>query len=112
MKRKVNCSQDIVEAAFGEIINAAYNVGYDLNVDDELNVTLTARHEQMPNIVTTKIQDNDTTYYDVKVTFPELSSGPDQFADSIEYSTYKFYQVGRFITKLIRFTYNPNDYED
>lgn len=115
MKRIVSAKYDKdIHPAFYELQNDAYNRGYDLDVDNDFNITLNARDgkDLMP-IITTKTNCEDGVYfYDVNVTFPTLRSSQQGFKDDIEYYTYKFYQVGRFITRLIEFSFNPSDYEE
>lgn len=112
MKRVVAEAPDNVRAAYSELENSSFHLGYKMTLDKDLNLQFNNNDPYMPSIITNRIKDGEETYYLVDVMFPVLHSGPDQFADTIEHYTHKFYEVGKFITQINRFVYNPNKYED
>lgn len=103
---------DSVRQRYAEIENSAWNLGYNMFLDSNLNLSFTNSDDKMPQLTLTKMVDNDDIYYCVEVKCPVLKSGPYDYADSIEYHMKRFYEVGKFITEINRFIYNPNNYED
>ena len=123
MKRVIRASrrpviaadEDITDKYFSDFAGRAYNIGYDFDVDADMNIKMTAIEDvdKMPkiDIATEKIADGSYMFLPM-MTFPILDSAELNFADSLSYYTRKWNNVARFLTSLIQFELNINDFED
>ena len=118
-KRTIMAAADIDTAfngAFSEIAGKFQDVKYEMSVDKELNMTLECVDDdkaRMPEITTKKEKTDDGVYYYIPtLTFPKLNDADLDFYDSIHYYLSKWEKVGRVITDLIKFNYNPSESED
>ena len=111
----IKTSEDITDKYFSDFAGRAYNVGYDFEVDSDFNVKLTARGDadKMPKIEIATHKMNDGTYeFSPMLTFPVLDSNDLDYADSLEYWMKRWIGVASFLTSLIRYEFNPSDFED
>lgn len=103
---------------FGDIVSEAYNLGYELNVDDNLNVTLTAfkKDDLHPEIEVithckTTIGDNDEVreiyYFEVNVHFPDIHSSKFEFVDDMKYYLEHWQGIGELVTSILGKTIEP-----
>lgn len=106
MRTNITASYD---DAFGNLINLAYNVGYDMQISDDLQVRLKATKDSayMPKITVDTDEDNGIVYFIPTLTFPKLD-GWELDYDDIEYFIECWQDVSRFVTQLMEFQYNPN----
>lgn len=114
-KRPIKAAEDVTYEYFSDFAGRAYNVGYDLEVDSDFNVKMTAREDadMMPKIETATHKMNDGTYtFSPVLTFPILDSNNLDYADSLEYWMKKWMEVAAFLTSLIQYEFNPSDFED
>lgn len=114
MKSNVYSKTDIDtihHGAFSGLALDAYNYGYDLNVTDDMHMTLTAMDEEYaPKIqIETSIY-NGAYIFDATVSFPTISNKDMDYADSFRYYMKKWCQLGEFITELNKFSYNPDEW--
>lgn len=111
---------DMHHGAFAGLWNSFYNDHYELSVDEDCNLTAVATEdaEYMPKIEIATIYENGKYYYSPKLTFPVLDNEDMEFYDDIAHWTNKWKDIGRLMTELIEFVYNPDawvddeDYED
>lgn len=98
-----------IEEYFSDFINRADHVGYELHVDDDVNLTMKANEDgdKMPKIeiATEKIADGSYIFSAV-LTFPVLDSSALNFSDSLEYWTKKWNDVAEFITSILEFEFH------
>lgn len=114
-RQPVIASEDITDKYFGDFAGRAYNIGYDFDVDSDMNIKMTAREaaDKMPKIdIATEKTTAGTYLFFPMMTFPILDSNELEFADSLEYYTKKWNRVAMFLTSLINFEFNPANYED
>ena len=116
MKRVIRASKAPVKAAydldfFADIENRAYRAGYDLQADEDGNMTLTARDadHKMPEITVRKI-DGERTTYEAHMEFPELDTSDEQYYDSVEFYIGHWMEAAKFVTYLLQ--WSPDDYID
>lgn len=122
MKRRIlsNTSNSDIHPAFEELANGAKHLGYDLSVsaDDSgtynMTISISDKSEanKMPTIEVNTESYNGATIFQPKLKFPELSSYDEPYYDSIEYWLDRWAEVGKFITKLCAFEFDPSKYED
>ena len=118
MKRVTSSEELELHPAFEELSGLAYNVGYDLTVDSQYNMTLIATKDadHMPVITVSTIKsdtEDNVFYYEAKLKFPVLDSAKEGFYDSVHYwIENRWAEVGRLITDLCKFEFRPDDYED
>lgn len=101
--------------AIDAIASDAYNVGYDLEVvGGEIKLTSKGSEAQlMPKIEVKPVMEDGVLYLETELSFPEIKSSELDYADSTEYYLKKWYNVGRFVTTLVKFSFDPKtDYED
>ena len=105
---------DMHHGAFLELWNAFYNENYELSVDEDCNLTAVATEnaDRMPEIEITTIYNDGKYYYSPKLTFPVLDYEDMNFYDDIAHWTNRWYDIGRLMTKLTDFVYNPDEWED
>lgn len=98
---------------FGDLINLAYNAGYDLQVSDDLQMTLKATKDStyMPKITVETVEETDGIYFVPTLKFPELSGWNLNYSDDIEYYIGCWQDIAKFITQLMDFQYDSNVYE-
>ena len=114
-RKQIIASEDITDKYFSDFAGRAYNIGYDFDVDSDMNIKMTAREDadKMPkiDIATEKTSDGTYLFYPM-MTFPILDSNELEFADSLEYYTKKWNEVAMFLTSLIEYEFNPANFED
>lgn len=100
-----------VPSAFEWLQDDARQLGYQLDVDDNFNITMKPSEKDMPTITVTTKQ-SEPYVYDASLSFPEINTDTLEFSDSVEYVIKKWMQVAKFMTNLLEFSYDPADYED
>lgn len=114
-KRPVVAAEDITYKYFGDFAGRAYNIGYDFDVDSDMNIKMSARDDadKMPKIDIATEKTSDGTYlFFPMMTFPVLDSNELEFADSLEYYTKRWNRVAMFLTSLIDYEFNPANFEE
>lgn len=116
MKRVIRSSTRFVTAAidpelYSDLENKAYHCGYDLSVDSNGNISVSARdsEEKMPEITVRKIEGGRTSY-DAHLKFQELDTADEQYYDSMLYYIHKWERAAEFVTYLVQ--WSPDDYID
>lgn len=116
MKRVIRSSTRFVTAAidpelYSDLENKAYHCGYDLSVDSNGNISISARdsEEKMPEITVRKIE-GERTSYDAHLKFQELDTADEQYYDSMLYYIHKWERAAEFVTYLVQ--WSPDDYID
>lgn len=116
MKRRILSSTNYTHnGAFEQLSSDAYDAGYDLEVDDNLNVIMTARRDAniLPTVTIRTEQQSDGTFWFIPtLEFPTLTWDENQFNDSIHYVIKQWDKVGQFMTQLNSFIYNPSSWID
>lgn len=119
MKLKTNNNgnmsiDDMHHGAFSELAHDFYNEEYELSVDDDCNLTAVAKKDAdlMPEIEITTVLDGGKYYYSPKLTFPVLDYEDMNFYDDIAHWTNRWFDIGRLMTRLVDFVYNPDEWED
>lgn len=102
-----------ISKTLAEIISAAYRVGYEMVVDESLNVTFRytdkAEEKNMPVITAETKQYTDTVWgFCPKLVFPELAFTDDMYSGTIHWYIEKWERIGKFITQLIEFEYDTS----
>lgn len=110
MKKIISAIMPENHPAFGQLETSAYNLGYTLSVDDNFDITLTHKDPLMPKIKVVSGTMGKEHFYTPTLTFPVLTESDDDFPDTIEWYLGRWYDVGKFITKLSTFSFNPSDY--
>ena len=114
-RRSVLGAESITDKYFGDFAGRAYNIGYDFEVDSDVNIKMTARDDadKMPKIdIATEKMSDGTYLFSPTMTFPVLDSNELEFADSLEYYTKRWNRVAMFLTSLIEYEFNPANFED
>lgn len=116
MKKVIRSAKQSVKAAydldyFSDIQSKAYRAGYDLQADEDGNMTLTARDAdyKLPEITVRKI-DGERTTYEAHMEFPELDTSDEQYYDSIEFYVKHWVEAAEFVVYLQQ--WSPDDYID
>lgn len=119
MKRIIRAASDnaaILEERFAETISEAYDVGYNLTIDGNVDMTLEARsstdRKYLPEIEVETVEDDGVYYFSPKLTFPELDFEDMEYYDSIQYWLDKWAKIGKFISTLTSLHYDPNEWEE
>lgn len=91
------------------LAESANNAGYKLSTSDGVNISLEAVEDKnrMPTIKVETRNDGSTVYYVPTITFPTFTLEEDMYPDEFHYWMQKWEVVGRFITKLCEFTWEP-----
>lgn len=100
---------------FEEYESEAYYAGYDLAVDDELNLYFTCKENahMMPVISSKKTEEQGKVWYDLTLTFPKLYSSKFDYYDDAEYWIKQWYKVGKFVSYMQQHPYDPSvEYEE
>lgn len=111
MKRRIISSSEI-PAAYDSLAGDAYNAGYDMEVDDDLNLTFKSREDFFPELQAVKEVIDGNVYYTPVVKFPDLTVSNGDYYDHIEGVIHSWDKVGKFTSQLVRFEYNPEEYEE
>lgn len=106
----------IYNGAFSDIAYAAEKLGYKMTIskDGKYKMTLTCEVEKdlMPEIKVNTVEEKGTYFFNPDVKFPELKYDDMEYADSVHYViTDKWEPIAKFITKLNKFGYSPEDEE-
>ena len=118
-KRTIMAASDIDTAfngAFSELAGKFQDVEYKMSVNDDLDLKFewdgSSQDESYMPLITTKTQKaNGVVSYTPTLDFPKLNDEDLEFYDSIHYYTAKWEKVGRVITELIKFRYDPAKWE-
>ena len=114
MKRYIKSATD-VPAGFEELQTAAYNVGWNLEVDDNYSISLSPRKDSqyMPKVEVQTYEDNGKYIFTYELEFPKFNS------DDFNYSDDAGYYIGRWrdfadkvLTALVEMEYDPSNYVD
>ena len=114
-RRPITAAEDITDNYFRDFARRAYNIGYDFDVDSDMNIKMSARDDsdKMPKIDIATEKTSDGTYlFFPMMTFPVLDSNELEFADSLEYYTKRWNRVAMFLTSLIDYEFNPANFEE
>lgn len=116
MKRVINAAHtqvDEIHPAFYELQVSARSAGYTLSVSGDNTMTLVAddQAEYMPTITVETEADGDAIYFVPTLSFPTLTSDATTYSDTVAYWISRWTRVGKFITELSNFTFNPYEYE-
>ena len=114
-RKPIVAAEDITDKYFSDFAGRAYNIGYDLDVDSDMNIKMAAREDadKMPKIdIATEKTANATYLFFPMMTFPILDSNELEFTDSLEYYTKKWNRVAMFLTSLLEYEFNPANFED
>lgn len=109
MKRVVATSVDIINDLMPEIWSAFYNVNYDMKVDSNYSITLTATKDadMMPKIEVKTDQQTDTEFiFNPTMIFPDIKCTQLDFSDSVLYYTNRWAEVAKAVKLLYEFTLN------
>lgn len=116
MKRVIRSSTRPVKAAidpelYSDLENKARHCGYDLSVDSNGNISVTAldAEEKMPEITIRTIE-GDRTSYDAHLKFQELDTANEQYYDAMLYYIHNWEKAAEFVTYLVQ--WSPDDYID
>ena len=115
MKKYIKATEQKLPYIFEEYENEAYYVGYDLAVDDELNVYFKCKEnaEMMPVITAKKTEEQGKVWYDLTLTFPKLDSSKFDYYDDAEHWIKQWYKVGKFVSYMQQHPYDPSvEYEE
>ena len=108
---KIMSSTNIPDA-FQDFEAEAYHAGYDMSMDGDLNIKLTPTEDNMPKITLQKLTERGVIYYNPSIEFPNLVHDEYQYADYIEGEINRWDKVGRLCTYIVKFYYNPVEWED
>lgn len=119
MKKYIKASKDLeIEDRLSTIISEASFAGYDLSVDNDIQLTFTCvRKIPMPTISTKTLKWRDREgricyRFLASLKFPDLVSEEKDSADTIQFYLQRWAVVGDFITKLHNYTYIPDMYDE
>lgn len=104
-------TQERINKAFSEIISEAYYIGYEMIVDENLNITLVyndkTEEKNMPIITVETKQYTDTVWcFCPSLVFPKLIFTDDMYSGDIHWYLENWERIGKFITQLIEFEYD------
>lgn len=119
-KRPITAAQSsdaLIDGPFLELWKSADRNDYDMEVSDDLQITLKAKGNDakyLPEITVTTNQDPDDGiyYFTPNLKFPELKQEDMDYYDSIHYFLGKWEEIGKFITELVKFEYDPSRYTE
>lgn len=106
---------DIHNGAFSSLANSAYNEGYDLNITEDMQMTLVARSldKIAAPTITIKTVNTDGVYtFQATMSFPTLAYKDFDYFDDFQYYLKEWGRLADFFTKLNRFYYNPTEWID
>lgn len=115
MKKYVKSAEQKLPYIFEDYQNEAYYAGYDLAVDDELNLYFKGEKDadKMPVITAKKTEEQGKIWYDLTLTFPKLDSSKFDYYDDVEYWIKRWQKVGKFVSYMQQHPYDPSvEYED
>ena len=115
LKKYIKASEQKLPYIFEEYENEAYHAGYDVAVDDELNLYFKCKEnaDMMPVITAKKTEEQGKVWYDLTLTFPKLDSSKFEYYDDCEYWVKKWYKVGEFVSYMQQHPYDPSvEYEE
>lgn len=102
-----------VPYAYESLEADAYNAGYDMQVDRDLNISFTPRDQEYPAQITCKtIIDDGVYYYNPTISFPTLEQQDNWFHDSIPYYVDQFAKAADLCDQIVLFFYNPSEWEE
>jgi hypothetical protein len=108
MKKYIRCAEESIEDAFDELIESANKAGYKMTVSgDTPKVLLVSSDRDLPRITVTTIDIGSERYqFQAKLMFPDIDTEALEYYDGLSYIIEdRWAEVGKFITKLRRFTY-------
>ena len=114
MKRYVRSASD-VPAGFEELQTAAYNAGWNLEVDDSYNITLEPRRdrEYMPDVTIYTHGDNGIYTFDYTIEFPMIYGDELNYSDDLSNYIGKWKELAdKVIKPLVEMEYDPTAYVD
>ena len=114
MKKYIKAVEQKLPYIFEEYENKAYYAGYDLAVDDELNLHFKCNEDadMMPVISSKKTEERGKVWYDLTLTFPKLDSSKFDYYDDAEHWIGEWYKVGELISYMQQHPYVPSaEYE-
>ena len=115
MKKYVKSAEQKLPYIFEDYQNEAYYAGYDLTVDNELNLYFKGEKDvdKMPVITAKKTEEQGKIWYDLILTFPKLDSSKFDYYDDVEYCIKRWQKVGKFVSYMQQHPYDPSlEYED
>lgn len=119
MKRIIKAASGsiaVLETRLANLISEAYDVGYDLNIDQDVNLVLEVRSSSdkkyLPEIEVETIIDDGVYYFSPRLIFPKLDFEDMEYYDSIQYWLDKWAKIGKFISTLTSIHYDPNEWEE
>lgn len=117
MKRSITAATDVYSVHNGAFYDIAYDaekLDYEMTVDDKFNMKLecTKDKEFMPTITVKTTNEDGIYYFEPDLSFPTLKYDDMEYSDSYHYWVVtKWEPVTRFLEKLCKFRYDPNDFE-
>lgn len=110
-------TDDVFNGAFSELGLKADDNGYEMNVSDEYEITLTKKPSRdskyLPEIEVTTYKEDGKYGFSPKLKFPELDQDDLEFYDSIPHYLGLWEKIGDFIKDLVMFEFDPGiEYED
>lgn len=101
-----------IEDIYYDVTRLASDEGYNVEIDDDLNIKLSHKDSRMPKIEVKTERMGEEYMYTPIMKFPDLSYTSDDFADTIPWYLERWARVGQFCQSLYLFVYNPSDYEE
>nr|DAV58176.1 MAG TPA: hypothetical protein [Caudoviricetes sp.] len=100
--------------AYSSLAGEFYNNGYELTVDEDCNLTAVAikNAEMLPKIEIKTVIESGSYCYSPKAIFPVLDFDDMEYWDDFTHWTNKYAEIGKMLSDLVEFTYNPNMWED
>lgn len=96
--------------AFDDISYKAYKVDYEMDVNDDIEMTLTCKKDKqfMPEIEVETVQEDGIYYFQASMIFPELKYDDMDYSDSFHYWVATMWEpITRLVENINRFSYDP-----
>lgn len=101
-----------VPYGFESLDSAAYVAGYDLEVDEDLNIYFHPKGRPYPATISCEtIVEDGVYYYRPTISFPTLKYQEGWYNDDIPYYIEQFEGAGQLCRKIVEFSYDPSDYD-
>lgn len=103
-----------LNGAFDELADQARKVDYDIEVDDNLKMTLKCTKDKkfMPEIEVETIEEDGIYYFNANLKFPDLDYDDMDYSDSAHYwVATRWEPVTRFTERINRFKYDPAEWQ-